>query len=354
MLNNKLEFSIIDINDLCTNNDLIYDFLCKTESYTWAVIARKTYNFPVKVIVGRDENGKVVFYVWIYEIKNTGNMYALRNSLVVVDYNYCYVMHSLSSFCKLSNVTLYGFFIQPSIFSDCNNKHISQSGKKNIQLPLSLNSDKCWRDLPKKTRNMVRKGQKTSVNILDSKRNLNDFYNIYTNNMLSKKVMPHPLEFFENLMSEFGSDIELITATYKDKIIGGIIVQYGSKSSNYPFHSSDINYNYLAPNHLLVWEMIERCVTRGLSSIDMGEATDGSGVYNFKKSFGGVISNINEYTFNTGPLKEASDKVSIKSKKINNIKEGVISFFYFLLSFIPIRARSRIIRYKKRRIRLGI
>jgi|SaaInlStandDraft_5_1057022.scaffolds.fasta_scaffold21031_2 hypothetical protein len=345
----KLKFSIIDIDDLHNNPDLVNNYMCKNDGYIWGSIAKKTYNLPVKCIIIYGSNVETIGCIWTYSMGNN-SLISLRNSLIISDVDYETIILELTSFCKSLNITLKGFFINPYL----ENNNIIRSSKRNIQLSLSLDIDMCWKSLPKKTRNMVRKGLKTSLEISDKKENLNDFYNIYVKNMLRKKVIPHSIDFFENMMGEFKSDVDLITTIYKGRVIGGIIVQYGDKVANYPFHSSIIDFNHLAPNHLLVWSMIERCVARGIGSIDMGEATEGSGVYNFKKSFGGVVHYIGEYVIISGNTKKDLSNTINKFQNLAGIKEILVNFLYGLLSIIPIRVKSKIIKFKKRRVGLGI
>ena len=60
-------------------------------------------------------------------------------------------------------------------------------------------------------------------------------------------------------------------------------------AATYPFNVCLKDSHQYAPNPLLLWEALMACVERGVSLLDMGESSEGSSVYRFKKNFGGSI-----------------------------------------------------------------
>jgi len=346
----KIKFSILDLKSISKDKipEFLFDSLLSSDTCILGSIIEESYNLPVKVIVSYDENDDIVGYLWVYQTGKSEselNFYSFRNGLSVFNCEYKYFTQGLCNFCSASNISLNGIYIQPNKCEIISSENIFFD-KKNIILPLNKNIDQCWKDLPKKTRNMVRKGKKSDIKLSNNKSHLFDFYKIYSANMLNKRVVPHSLEFFEKMIEGFGGRIDLITAIYRDKVIGGIIVQYGESIASYPFHSSIVSFNYLAPNHLLVWSMIEKCVNRGQSYIDMGEGSVGSGVYSFKKSFGGSVRVVNKICL------ESSKKINMEQNK--RARKVLSLIYYNLLKYIPVRTRSIIVSRKKQKINLGI
>lgn len=346
----KIKFSILDLKTVSKDKSskFLFDSLLSSDTCILGSIVEESYNLPVRIIVSYNENDDIVGYLWVYQTGESGsklNFYSFRNGLSVFNCEYKDFIQGLCNFCSVSNIRLNGIYIQSNKCEIISSENIF-SDKKNITLPLNKNIDQCWKDLPKKTRNMVRKGKKSDIKLSNNKSHLFDFYKIYSANMLNKRVVPHSLEFFEKMMEGFGDKIDLITAIYRNKVIGGIIVQYGESVASYPFHSSIVSFNYLAPNHLLVWSMIEKCVNRGLTCIDMGEGSVGSGVYSFKKSFGGDVRVVNKICL------ENSKKLNVEKNK--RVRKALSLIYYNLLKYIPVRTRSVIVGRKKRKINLGI
>ena len=168
--------------------------------------------------------------------------------------------------------------------------------KKTIMMELRRDENSVWKSFRDKTRNMIRKAQKSGLTAERGFHNLRPFYNVYASNMLKKGIAIHSFKFFEKISEKMGGDAELIVAKKNGMPIGGTLALFSKDIAIYPFQAASIDSQRFAPNDFMVWETIRSCIDRGISKLDMGESREGGNVYRFKTNFGGKPQDIHYYT----------------------------------------------------------
>jgi len=307
----------------------------------------RSYQITPKVICGESE-GEYIFFIWFYESKKN-KFSCLRNGVRFFRTIDTTEIKNLKDFLAQKEI-----FINIEFSSFNNSIHgldnvlITHDQKKNVVQKI-YNPEEMWANLPKKTRNLIRKAQKNNLIISESKDLLKDFYNFYSRGMMKKNLIPHSLQYFLAIFDLYGGQINFIGASVEEKLIAGIIFINHGDHTSYPFQASDSSYRHLAPNQLLVWEMMNRSFQNKSSYIDMGEATSLGGVFHFKKSFGGDIYDINSLSLthfeslpDQGIYKNITWRLSFKKILLT------------LLSFFPIVIRSEIIAFFKSKGNLGV
>jgi len=118
---------------------------------------------------------------------------------------------------------------------------------------------------------------------------LREYYGLYLESMRGHGSPPHSFEFFERLweslypngrfrLSTVHRDGSLINGMI-DLAVGDTVYQWGVVS--------DYEYRDLNGGSFLLWKSLDWAAEEGYDTYEFGRTREGSGVYMFKKSFGG-------------------------------------------------------------------
>ncbi len=155
--------------------------------------------------------------------------------------------------------------------------------KNNMILPLEPSTGPLLDSLPKKTRNIVKKAQKSNIEISVDPTHMTQFYEIYKGRYQEKGLPPKPEGYFEALLKVFGSELTLLTAFHNNQIIAGMLFLKSLKAASYLVNASTDQGQKLGANNLLMWKAMEFFRQSGLESIELAESTIDGPVHNFKK-----------------------------------------------------------------------
>lgn len=116
-----------------------------------------------------------------------------------------------------------------------------------------------WRHFSSKNRNMVRKSQKSGVEIFwgRSPELIRSFAELYR--LTLAKINADHYYYFENpfydcFLYELKDNCMLFYAVYQEKIIAESMILHGNQQLHYHLSASDERYRHLAPNNLLLYE----------------------------------------------------------------------------------------------------
>jgi len=136
-----------------------------------------------------------------------------------------------------------------------------------------------------KLRSQIRKAIKNglTVNISD----IHDFYPIYVNNM-HRLGSPHlPKEFFNEIIANYKNGcIEVFVVKKNEMVLGASIVISFGNFLEVSWAATYKEFNHLAPNMLLYWEMIKYSIKNNMKIFSFGRATKNSGSHRYKKQWG--------------------------------------------------------------------
>lgn len=160
--------------------------------------------------------------------------------------------------------------------------------KVRMLLPLPSGSDALMASFKSKLRSQIRKAEKNglTVQLGLSTALINDFYNVYAQNMRDLGSPVHAKRWFQHIVSAYGDNC-IVSVVYKDDIaIGGGLVIKNNTQASIPWASTLRDYNRLAPNMLLYWSLLAHCADNDISTFDFGRSTYEEGTYRFKKQWG--------------------------------------------------------------------
>lgn len=168
--------------------------------------------------------------------------------------------------------------------------------KETVVMPVASSEGEMWSALRNKTRNMIRRAERSGCTVRTGHRgDLDAFYRCYARRMLAKGVPIHSREFFAAVLTARPHDVELLVAERDGAIIAGMLFCVGLRRAVYPFAAVLPGSGMYAPMQLLIWEALRRCVVRRIPLLDMGESSVGGSVHASKMHFGGVTEPITYY-----------------------------------------------------------
>lgn len=160
-------------------------------------------------------------------------------------------------------------------------------------LELPDDADIVWKTMRKRNRNILRKGIKSGLELYRTpelghidEQEFASFYELFARSQQALGTPVLPKAFFKRLISEFGSNISIFSATYEGKIISSLWVFF-HKDTVLPYYIGyDQNYLHYAPNNWILWEAIKYSCEHGYRYYDLGRSRRDSGSFRFKKHWG--------------------------------------------------------------------
>jgi serine/alanine adding enzyme len=155
-----------------------------------------------------------------------------------------------------------------------------------LDLP-SGDPDELFRRLPGKLRSQVRRPQKEGVEVRFGHDQVEPFYRVFARHMRDLGTPVQSRRLFEAIAAVFPDD-----AWFACAYLGGQPVAAGcgfrwADEFEITWASSLREFNPLAPNMLVYWRMMERCVAAGVRTFNFGRCTPDSSTHRFKRQWGG-------------------------------------------------------------------
>ena len=162
-----------------------------------------------------------------------------------------------------------------------------------FRIPLSRDTEALYKALPKDIRYMIRKGEKAGLRTRRGFDQLDVFYQLMVVNLRRLGTPAFPMALFENLIREYGEQVDLTVVYSGDKpVAGGMSFRFREWLQPYYVGSLD-EAKSLAANNFLWWEMIKLAAETGHHTFDFGRSKNGSGNFDFKKKWAPKIETLN-------------------------------------------------------------
>lgn len=238
------------------------------------------------------------------------------------------ILSWLDEYCKSRNLKKILVTSGNTEFPNLPDRNVRIKG--NMLLPLAYESEEdMWLSLPKKTKNMVRKAEKSDLVFKQSWESLDGFYAVYKDRFISKMLAIKPREYFEKLPEMFNGDVHLLSVTQNGKVVGGMIFLKTGKAVTYLYNASEDEAMRNGGNNLLMWKAMKYFYSQGAEFIELGESTKDGAVYNFKKRLSKNIKGIDIFYMDKD-YREYND-----FSFLNKIKTAKNIIFYKVFPFLP-------------------
>lgn len=177
--------------------------------------------------------------------------------------------------------------VKQLLFQNVNLTVNTMSHKVRMLLELHGSSEILWGSFKSKLRSQIRKAEKNDLafkwgNIKD----LNDFYDVFSQNMLDLGSPVHSKRWFYSILNFYGGNARLGLMYHNDKPVGTGIILSNNNSISIPWASTLREYNMLSPNMLLYWNFLKYAADNGYRQFDFGRSTPDEGTYKFKAQWG--------------------------------------------------------------------
>jgi hypothetical protein len=158
-------------------------------------------------------------------------------------------------------------------------------------LELKDEPNKMLKQFRDSTRRSIKKSVKSGVEIQrsNSLQSIQDFYQLHCLTRKRHQIPVQPFQFFKKIHEHIISKKSgfIIKALYHNKIVGAAVFFHFGKKAMFKFGASDLNYQHLRMNNLIMWEAIKWYSTHGFESFCFGRTDmENVGLRRFKQGWG--------------------------------------------------------------------
>jgi hypothetical protein len=158
-------------------------------------------------------------------------------------------------------------------------------------LELNAEPNKMLKQFRNSTRRSIKKAVKSGVEIhrSNSLQSMEDFYRLHCLTRKRHQLPAQPLHFFKKIHEHIISKKSgfIIKALYRKKIVGAAVFFHFGKKAMFKFGASDLHYQHLRMNNLIMWEAIKWYSTHGFESFCFGRTDmENVGLRQFKQGWG--------------------------------------------------------------------
>jgi len=156
-------------------------------------------------------------------------------------------------------------------------------------LPLAPTADEMWKRVGAKIRNMVRKGEKSSLAPRAGRDQLDACYDVLADNYHRLGTPIYGRRFVRALVDALGPRARVFTLAHDGRVVAGAITIRWGDTLAVPFASARPSALALSPNHLLYWEIVKAAILDGARVLDFGRSKRDSGPLAFKLHWGAQL-----------------------------------------------------------------
>ena len=160
--------------------------------------------------------------------------------------------------------------------------------KVSMLLALPESADVLLAGFKSKLRSQIKKAEKNGLlfDFANDEKSIEDFFYVFCRNMHLLGSPTHSVRWFHALREAYQENLLVGRVWFEGKIVGAGILLFSGNKVSIPWASTLRDYNRLAPNMLLYWNLLRVSCERGCEQFDFGRSTYGEGTYNFKKQWG--------------------------------------------------------------------
>ena len=188
---------------------------------------------------------------------------------------------------KMQKLNCQGFELRQRATSPMDDNQMT-GRKVSMLLELPKSADLLMKSFKSKLRSQVRKAEKNGLEfncVLDDS-SIADFYYVYSRNMHSLGSPPHAKQWFYQVVKHYKNNSLVGRVTFNKQIVGAGILLFNGNNVCIPWASTLREYNHLAPNMLLYWNLLKASCDRGATLFDFGRSTYDEGTFKFKQQWG--------------------------------------------------------------------
>jgi len=182
-------------------------------------------------------------------------------------------------------------------------------------IDLSCGPEAMFQRLEGSVRRGIRKAEQSKVAIEhhSTPEGIKVFYELHCRTRRRHGVPPQPFRFFENIARYvLGQKRGFVAiARHEGKPIAAAVFFHFGREAIYKFGASDMSFQHLRPNNLVMWCAMKRLAEQGMAALHLGRTSlTNEGLRRFKLGFGAREEEItySRYSFRTGSFVQDVDR----------------------------------------------
>lgn len=159
-----------------------------------------------------------------------------------------------------------------------------------FDIPLHGGPEQVWESIKDSRQRQIRQAEDASIEyrVGESLDDLRQYYRLYLRSNRGHGTPPHSFAFFRTLWENLGPDHLQLGMVELDGSLINAIIDLSVGSTVYQWGVvTDYEHRDLNGGSLALWKSLENASETGHDTYEMGRTREGTGVYMFKKSFGG-------------------------------------------------------------------
>jgi Acetyltransferase (GNAT) domain len=156
--------------------------------------------------------------------------------------------------------------------------------------------------LSENNRRNIRKGQKEGVTV-EVDQTLESVRGFYKLNLMTRQrhgLPPQPFRFFRSVFEHILSKDQgfVVSARYRGRLVAASVFFHTDRKAIYKYGASDLRYQGVRPNNLVMWEALRRYRDRGVEALDLGRTElSNPGLLQFKRTWGAAEGTIHYHRY---------------------------------------------------------
>jgi FemAB-related protein (PEP-CTERM system-associated) len=154
-----------------------------------------------------------------------------------------------------------------------------------LELPDS--EEKLWQQVGTKVRAQVKRSRRFGLSVqFGGLELLEDFYQVFSENMRDLGTPVYDKSFFRNLYASGIGQQQLVVVRHDGKPVSAAYLVAYQKRMEVPWASTLRSANQYDANMFLYWELLSFACNQGCRGFDFGRSTVNAATYKFKKQWG--------------------------------------------------------------------
>ena len=258
----------------------------------WLLAVHKAYGHQYEYLLARENNKLVgVFPISIFRSitgkKQLCSLPFCDAGGVVADNDFIkdkLVQHALNMIDKLHGVSME---IRQRMTGQASNA-LMINRKVSMLLDLPDSAEILLAGFKSKLRSQIKKAEKNGLifDYSNDKKSIDDFFHVFSRNMHVLGSPTHSISWFHALREMYRDNLLVGRVWFEGEVVGSGILLFSGRNVSIPWASTLREYNRLAPNMLLYWNLLRVSCEKGCKQFDFGRSTYEEGTYNFKRQWG--------------------------------------------------------------------
>ena len=140
--------------------------------------------------------------------------------------------------------------------------------------------------IARKTRRMVRKSLEASLETRQQRTDFAAFEDLYSRNLRRLGTPAFPRGHFAALLRNFGDNIDIREVVHQGRVVAAVMTLYFRDQVLPYYGASNPEYNALAPNNYMYFDLMRWAGQNGYTWFDFGRSKKISGSHDFKAHWG--------------------------------------------------------------------